>query len=76
MTKDEFLGRVEQFDLVTESAGLLDFLDHQYPVFRDLLTDTELSWVQDRARTAAMTAAYLDEAEASAGTAKQHAAAS
>jgi len=57
MTKDVFLDRVEHFDPVTESADLLAFLDREYPLFRGALTDTEHTWVGDRASTASMTVA-------------------
>jgi len=55
MTKDEFIDRIERFDLATQSAELLAFLTQEGPHFRDLLTRDEATWIADQASTASMT---------------------
>lgn len=55
MTKNEFLDRIECFDLATQSAELLAFVAQEAPHFRDFLTPDEATWVSDQASTASMT---------------------
>jgi len=64
MTKDEFLARMQRFDLMTESGNLLAFLDERYPALRDQMTEAEAGWVSDRASTASMTVALQGDSHA------------